>query len=91
MLRFVLAAVPIIILLIGMIALNKPAMKVAPITLVITFILGLVVFQGESMNMVNTALSGILEGVKIIFLVMTTGPPGSDQNSSSTTAGAQNA
>lgn len=71
MLNFFLATIPIIILLVGMIGLNKSAMKVSPIALVVAFILGLTSFGGESMDMINTALKGVVEGVKIIFLVMT--------------------
>lgn len=71
MLKFLLASIPIIILLVGMIGLGKPAMKVSPIALVAAFILGLLSFNGEPVPMVNTALKGIVEALKIIFLVMT--------------------
>ncbi len=71
MLQFFLATIPIIILLVGMIAMKKSAMKVAPIALLVAFILGLSAFGGEAAPMGQTAVKGVIEGVKIIFLVMT--------------------
>lgn len=69
MLDVLLAASPIIVVLFGMIGLKKSAMKVAPIAMIYTIILGLLYFPGTSDGMVVSLNKGIVDGIRIVWLI----------------------
>lgn len=76
LLNFVLAALPILIVLVGIMTFKKSAMKVAPIALIATIVLAFTYFNvtgagvGENANTVMTLLwKGIVEGLKIVAMV----------------------
>lgn len=65
-----LSALPILIVLVGIIVLNKPAKVVAPIAFVVTFALGMFYF-GEGLDMLWTnAWTGIVSGTKVVYMIM---------------------
>ena len=64
-----LALLPIIVLLIGMIVLKKSAVIVSPVTLVFTIALALLVFNTTPTEMFIQTKGGIIEGAKLIFLI----------------------
>ena len=65
----VLALIPILIVLIGIVALKKPAWIVALVGVVITFILAVTAFHGEVLAMLNTTKSGVISALEVAFLV----------------------
>ena len=65
----VLAVIPILIVLIGIIFLKKPAWIVALIGAGITFILAVTAFSGEIPAMAATAKSGVISALQVAFLV----------------------
>ncbi|MBZ4654520.1 MAG: hypothetical protein JG781_1877 [Peptococcaceae bacterium] len=69
MLDILLAASPIIVVLVGMIGLKKSAMKVGPIAMMYTIILGIFYFSGTSKEMLVSFEKGILDGIKIVWLI----------------------
>ncbi len=66
---FIFALLPIIVILLGMVVMKKPAMIVSPLTLVFTVILSLTVFKSEGSLVLNQTYGGVIEGGKIIFLI----------------------
>ena len=74
--NFVLAASPIIVVLVGILAFKKPAMKVAPLALVWTIVLAFTWFNVQSMSFTQNVAAvdallwkGIKEGLKIVAMV----------------------
>ena len=74
--NFVLAASPILIVLIGIMTFKKPAMKVAPVALLVTIILAFTYFNtedasvSENTDMVLSLLwKGVVEGGKIVAMI----------------------
>ncbi len=75
--RFTLAASPIVLVLIGILVLRRPAMKVAPAAMVWTVILAFTVFNvrnlpfSEHLPALYAQLEkGIIEGLKIVYMVL---------------------
>lgn len=65
-----LSALPILVVLVGIIVLNKPAKIVAPIAFVVTFVLGMFYF-GETLDILWTnAWTGIVSGTKVVYMIM---------------------
>ena len=64
-----LAISPILLVLIGMTFLKKPAMLVAPVAMVYTWIIAMVCFGADVSLVVGQTTSGIIEGLKIILLI----------------------
>lgn len=69
MFNVLLALTPILIVLIGMIGLKKSAMKVAPIAMIYTIILGLVLFEGNISGISISFKKGVLDGIRIVWLI----------------------
>lgn len=64
------SVLPILIVLVGIIVLNKPAKVVAPIAFVVTFILGMFYF-GEGLDILwKNAWTGIVSGTKVVYMIM---------------------
>lgn len=73
---FLLALSPLLIVLVGILVLKKPAMKVAPLALLWTFLLALTVFNVQALPFAKNVdvLDGLLwkglkEGMKIVWMV----------------------
>ena len=65
-----LSALPILVVLVGIIVLNKPAKIVAPIAFVVTFVFGMFYF-GETLDILWTnAWTGIVSGTKVAYMFM---------------------
>ena len=64
-----LAISPILLILIGMTFLKKPAMMVAPVAMVYTWIVAMVCFNAGADLVVAQTVSGVMEGLKIILLI----------------------
>lgn len=64
-----LAVSPIIVVLIGMIGLKKPAMYVAPIAMLYTWIIAYLMFDATGTMIIDQTASGLVEGAKIILLI----------------------
>lgn len=67
--NILLAISPILLVLIGMTILKKPAMLVAPIAMVYTWIIAILFFNADVAMVVGQTKSGIIEGLKIILLI----------------------
>ena len=74
--NFIMAVSPIVIVLAGILAFKKPAMKVAPVALVWTMVLAFTYFNvtglafKENVAVIDALLwKGIKEGLKIVFMV----------------------
>lgn len=67
--NILLAISPILLVLIGMTILKKPAMLVAPIAMVYTWIIAILFFNADVAMVVGQTKSGIVEGLKIILLI----------------------
>src|SRR5690554_1577975 len=52
-----------------MLGLKKSAMKVAPIAMVYTIIIGLLFFSGTAGEMTSSFTKGVLDGIKIVWLI----------------------
>ncbi len=65
----ILAASPIFVVLVGMIGLKKPAVIVTPIAMAYTILLGLFYFEGSAAGMAASLKVGILDGVRIVWLI----------------------
>lgn len=65
----ILAIIPILIVLVGIVVLKKPAWIIALIGVVITFILAVTVFSGEVSAMLSTTKSGVISALQVAFLV----------------------
>ena len=72
--NILLAISPILLVLIGMTILKKPAMLVAPIAMVYTWIIAILFFNADVAMVVGQTKSGIIEGLKIILLILATPP-----------------
>lgn len=68
-LQLILAASPIILVIIGIMGLKKPAMKVAPVALVYTIIISMIFFETGTDIVVSQVWKGIVEGLKIMGLL----------------------
>lgn len=73
---FFLAISPLLIVLVGILGLKKPAMKVAPVALLWTLVLAFTIFNvkglsfAENVNIIDGLLwKGIKEGLKIVWMV----------------------
>ena len=73
---FFLAISPLLIVLVGILGLKKPAMKVAPMALLWTLVLAFTIFNvkglsfAENVNIIDGLLwKGIKEGLKIVWMV----------------------
>lgn len=65
-----LSALPILVVLVGIIGLNKPAKIVAPIAFAVTFVIGMFYF-GEGLDILWTnAWAGIVSGTKVVYMIM---------------------
>ncbi len=67
--KILLAMSPILVVLIGMISFKKSAMKVAPVTMVYTIIIGLTFFSSNNVEMFSSVQKGILDGARIVWLI----------------------
>ena len=74
--NFIMAVSPIIVVLVGILALKKPAMKVAPVALIWTMLLAFTYFNingltfKENVVVMDALLwKGIKEGLKIVAMV----------------------
>ncbi len=66
----IVSVLPILIVLVGIIVLNKPAKVVAPIAFVVTFVLGMFYF-GEGLDILwKNAWTGIVSGTKVVYMIM---------------------
>lgn len=65
-----LSALPIFIILIGIIVLNKPAKYVGMVAFVVTFILGFFYFGVGIDILWKNAWSGIVAGTKVVYMIM---------------------
>ena len=66
----IISLIPILIILIGIIVLNKPAKLVAPIAFVVTFIFGMFYFHESIGVLWNDAWKGIVSGTKVVYMIM---------------------
>lgn len=66
----ILSLTPILIVLIGVIVLNKPAKFVAPIAFLAAAVLGVAYFDIDAMLILNTAWKGAIGGAKIVFVII---------------------
>ena len=64
-----IAASPILVVLVGMLGLKKPAVVVTPIALVYTLFIGLLHFGGNAAGMAASLRIGILDGARIVWLI----------------------
>ncbi|QZY54083.1 L-lactate permease [Crassaminicella profunda] len=64
-----LAILPIVVVLVGMIVLKKSAVIVSPFTLIFTIILSIISFNAVTGELVTQTWKGVMSGGKIIFLV----------------------
>lgn len=64
-----LAASPILVVLVGMLGLKKPAVVVTPIAMSYTLLLGLLYFDGTAAGMAASLKIGILDGARIVWLI----------------------
>lgn len=65
-----LSALPILVVLVGIIGLNKPAKIVAPIAFAVTFVIGMFYF-GEGLDILWTnAWIGVVSGTKVVYMIM---------------------
>ncbi|AOY78100.1 L-lactate permease [Clostridium formicaceticum] len=69
MLNVALAVSPIVAVLIGVIGLKKSAMKVAPIVMIYTVILGWLFFNGSASGMLQSFHKGVGDGIRIVYLI----------------------
>ncbi len=67
--NILLAISPILLVLLGMTVLRKPAMLVAPIAMVYTWVIAMLFFNADSAMVIGQTKSGIVEGLKIILLI----------------------
>ena len=65
-----LSALPIIVILIGIIVLNKPAKYVGMVAFVLTFILGYFYFGVTLATLWKNAWTGIVSGTKVVYMIM---------------------
>ena len=68
-LHLILAASPIMLVIIGIMVMKKPAMKVAPAALVYTIVVSMVFFETGTDMVVSQVWKGIIEGLKIMGLL----------------------
>ncbi len=66
----IISLVPILIVLVGIIVLNKPAKVVAPIAFVVTGILAMTYFGIGIGQIWQNAWKGIVAGTKIVYMIM---------------------
>ena len=64
-----LAASPILVVLVGMLGLKKPAVVVTPMAMAYTLCLGLLYFDGTATMMAASLKIGILDGARIVWLI----------------------
>lgn len=65
----ILAIIPILIVLIGIVVLKKPAWIIALIGVVVTFVLAVTAFSGEVSAMLSTTKAGVISALQVAFLV----------------------
>lgn len=66
----IVSLIPILIVLIGIIVLNKPAKYVSIVAFVVTFALGMFYF-GEGLDILwKNAWTGIVSGAKVVYMIM---------------------
>ena len=66
----IISLLPILIVLVGIIVLNKPAKLVAPIAFVVTFIIGKFYFNVGLDVLWKNAWTGIVAGTKVVYMIM---------------------
>lgn len=64
-----LASSPVLFVLTGMLVLKKSAMKVAPIAMIYTSLLGLIAFNTNTDIIYSSFQKGILDGIRIVWLI----------------------
>lgn len=67
--NILLAISPIVLVLLGMIGLKKPAMIVAPVAMVYTWVIALLFFDADTAMIIGQTKTGLIEGLKIILLI----------------------
>lgn len=67
--NFLLALLPIAIIVVGMAGFNYPSKVVAPISWIVALFFGNVVFKTPLMNLAQTSWNGFLDGVRIVWLI----------------------
>ncbi len=65
----ILAVLPIVVILLGMVVFKKSAVIVSPLTLVFTIILAFIAFKQAPSNLSIQTYKGVVEGLKLIFLI----------------------
>lgn len=65
----ILAIIPILIVLVGIVVLKKPAWAIGLIGAALTFLLAVTFFSGKVPAMVETTKSGIISALQVAFLV----------------------
>lgn len=65
-----LSALPIFVILIGIIVLNKPAKYVGMVAFVLTFVLGYFYFGVGLGTLWKNAWTGIVSGTKVVYMIM---------------------
>lgn len=66
----IVSLIPIIIILVGIIALNKPAKYVSIVAFIVTFILGMAYFKMGLDVLWKNAWTGIVAGSKVVYMIM---------------------
>ena len=69
MFHFALALLPIAATLIGMAGYDLPSKVVAPICWLIAFLSGLLFFSGSASGLLETSVSGIIDGLRIVWII----------------------
>jgi len=64
-----IAASPILVVLVGMLGLKKPAVVITPMAMAYTLCLGLFFFDGTVAGMASSLRIGILDGARIVWLI----------------------
>lgn len=67
--NFLIAMIPILIVLTGIVILRKPAWIVALLGVAVTFALAVTAFAGEPSAMLGTVKSGVISALQVVFLV----------------------
>ncbi|MDR2179830.1 MAG: L-lactate permease [Synergistaceae bacterium] len=74
MLDFLLAALPITVILVGMAGFDLPSKILAPICWIIAFATSLIFFAAPTFDvskLFSTSIAGVLDGVRIVWLIFT--------------------
>ncbi len=66
----IVSLIPILVVLIGIIVLNKPTKLVSPIALIVGIVLGLFYFGIDASVIAKNTWSGVVSGTKVIMLIL---------------------